>query len=148
MKRKKLILIISILLSFIALTLYLTHLPGNDKIQLKKKLISIKLKEKGFHGGYILISEKRHKWYNNILSNSSDNSFHLKGMAVDFWLMDLNKDGGWNKKDIDLMVNIINEVEKEHPELAGGTGTYLNSGTLASRMVHTDVRCNKKSWHY
>lgn len=146
--KKKLILTISILLLLIALTFYLTHLPGNDKIQLKKKLISIKLKEKGVNGGYIIISEKRHKWYNNILSNSRDNSFHLKGMAVDFWLMDLNNDGNWNKKDVDLMINIINEVEKEHPELAGGTGTYLNSRALTSRMVHTDVRGIKKSWNY
>lgn len=147
MKIKVLILLCSILLLFI-FTLYITHFPGSDNINKKKELIAAKLQEHGIKGGFILISEKRHKWYNNILPHSIDNSCHLKGMAVDFWVMDLNKDGSWDKTDIDLMVDFIFEVEMENPGLIGGTGTYLNSGFLASRMVHTDVSGFKKVWQH
>lgn len=146
MKRKTLLWTISIFISILALAFYLTHLPSNDNIHEKKKLISLKLKEKGFNGGFVIISEKRHRWYNKILSNSIDKSSHLRGMAMDFWIMDLNDDGKWNRKDIDLMVITINEIEKEHPELAGWTGTYHDKGALSSRMVHTDVSGIKNRW--
>ncbi|MFC2107819.1 hypothetical protein ACFLRY_05750 [Bacteroidota bacterium] len=139
MKWKRLIIATSVLLVLTTLVLYITRLPGGEKITKKKHLIATKLEEKGYHGGYIIISEKRHKWYNSLLTNSVDRSYHMKGMAVDFWLMDLNDDGKWDKKDIELMVKIIGEVEKDNPELKGWTGTYLSKGALSSRMVHTDV---------
>jgi hypothetical protein len=139
MRRKSLILFISFILLLLAAVLYFTRLPGGEKIRLKRDLISAKFEEKGFRGGYIIISEKRHKWYNKLLANSIDKSSHLKGMAMDFWVMDLNDDGKWDKQDIDFMVAVIGQVEDEHPELAGWIGTYPDKGLLASRMVHTDV---------
>ncbi|HOX77008.1 MAG TPA: hypothetical protein PLW31_03125 [Bacteroidales bacterium] len=144
----KVLIILSVILLLLTFMLYFTHLPGSEPLGKKKGLVAAKLKEKGISGGYIVISEKRHKWYNSILPNAVDQSFHLKGMAVDFWVMDLNKDGRWDEKDIDLMLSIIFEAEKENPGLTGGTGTYLNSGFLASRMVHTDVSGVQKIWQH
>ncbi|MBU2652268.1 MAG: hypothetical protein KKA81_15165 [Bacteroidetes bacterium] len=119
---------------------YLTHIPGGEKIMQKKQLIAKMLQDKYHTSAYLIISEKRPHWYNDLLPNAVDDSYHLKGMAVDFWVMDLNGDNSWDVQDINLMVKTIKEVEEEHPELAGGTYTYLNKSRLTSRMVHTDVR--------
>lgn len=137
---KKLLISLIVILLILAVAVYFVNFQkGNEKIQRKKELIALKLIENGYDG-YIRISEKRYKWFNDLLSNSISNSHHLKGMAVDFWVMDLNGDGNWDKTDVELMVKTIKEVEKENPEVAGWTATYFNSGKLARRMVHTGVQ--------
>jgi hypothetical protein len=143
MRSRALLFTLVLIFAIIAFAFYLIRLPGNDKIRQKNELIYRKLKEKGYQGGYFIISEKRHCWYNKLLPNSIAMSSHLKGLAMDYWLTDLNDDRRWNRKDIDLMVTVIHELEKEHPELAGRTVTYLNKGALTSRMVHTDVNMIK-----
>lgn len=118
---------------------YLTRLPVDSRVILKKHLIDARIKEKGYKTAYFIISQKRHRWYNNLLQNSIGRSNHLKGLAMDLWVMDLNGDGKWDRQDIDLMAETIKELDIEHPELSGWIGTYLDKGRLASRMVHFDV---------
>lgn len=137
---KKLLISIVAVLLIMAVTIYFGNFQkGTKNLQKKKELIALKLTHKGY-SGYIIISEKRIKWFNDLLANSISNSFHLKGKAVDYWIMDLNNDGNWDKQDVDLMVKTIKEVEAENPEISGWTATYFNSGKLTKRMVHTGVK--------
>lgn len=136
----KIIIRTLLIIAFLAAILfYLTRLPGDKRVMQKKRLIETRLAQKGYKGGFIIISQKRHQWYNSLLTNSIDRSNHLKGLAMDLWVMDLDGNGKWERNDIDLMVETINEIDREHPELAGWINTYTDKGFMASRMVHFDI---------
>ncbi|MGB0932220.1 MAG: hypothetical protein ACPGVB_15660, partial [Chitinophagales bacterium] len=63
----------------------------------------------------------------------------------DILVLDVNKDGESNDKDVDIVVDILNEkiVKNE-----GGIGTYKKEGSFFSRqMVHFDCRGYWARWH-
>ena len=147
---KKILLIVSAICILI-ITVYsqVFQKTKNTTLMQKKELIKQELIKQGYsYNSVIIISEKRSKFYNSILSNSAKHSPHLKGHAVDYWVMDLNNDGTWDNKDIYLMQKIILKVEKNNPSIVGGTGLYLNRGFLSSRMVHTDIRGYSYQYYY
>ena len=66
----------------------------------------------------------------------------------DYWVMDLNQDGKWSNEDVYLLKKIILKVENNNKDVTGGLGLYFKSGSLASRMVHTDVRGYATEWFH
>ena len=118
-----------------------TVLPPSDrKTRVKLELIEDELSKNGYHPSWIVISEKRSKFYNSLLNNSVKNSYHLQGKAIDILVFDINRDGSFNKVDIDLFRKAVKEVEKEHPGLKGGMGTYTNRKFPTNKMIHVDTR--------
>lgn len=60
-------------------------------------------------------------------------------------LDDLNHDGRVNSKDVRIMVDAINAVERDYPELVGGLGLY-RATRAHGLFVHVDVRGTRARW--
>lgn len=122
-------------------------LGSDQKVMYKLSLIEKDLIEKNYKPSWVIISQKRYKTFNSILRKSVDGSHHLKGIAVDIYVFDINGDGEYNASDITILENSVNDVEKIHPELIGGLGDYYflkNNGYLTKHMIHIDTRGTKR----
>ena len=123
--------------------MYLGGLIGADKeITRKLELIKLELNSKGYKTNWIIISQKRLSFINDLLTNSSKDSWHLKGKAIDVYVFDINGDNLFNKEDISIIEQANNVVEKEHPELIGGLGDYSldKNDYFTKHMIHFDTR--------
>jgi uncharacterized protein YcbK (DUF882 family) len=124
-------------------------LPSSDrKTSIKLELIKNELKKNGYYPSWIIISKKRSVLYNSMLSNSSKDSYHLKGKAIDIFVFDINNDGVFNTEDIVLIREANKEVEKLHPGLVGGVVTYTTKEWPTNKMVHIDTRGYSKYYNY
>jgi hypothetical protein len=82
------------------------------------------------------------------------NSAHIFGGAADIIvdanndgrLDDLNHDGQSNRKDAKLLYAWAEELEAQHPEMAGGIGWYSRTRSRGA-FVHVDVRGKRARWH-
>ncbi|HTW92804.1 MAG TPA: peptidase M15A [bacterium] len=82
------------------------------------------------------------------------NSAHIYGGAADIIidadndgrLDDLNHDGNSNRKDAKLLASWAEELEQQHPELAGGIGWYSRT-RWRGPFIHVDVRGKTARWH-
>lgn len=82
--------------------------------------------------------------HNAVVSRAARDSRHQYGEAVDV-AIDADRDGRFTLKDLRLVVRAVEEVEAEHPELAGGLGLYT-SRRFSSPYVHIDVRGDAVRW--
>ena len=91
--------------------------------------------------------------YNRRVRRAAKDSRHQYGDAADVFvdsngdgrMDDLNRDGRVNVRDTRVLLDAVERVEREHPELIGGAGTY--SATRAhGPFVHVDVRGTKARW--
>jgi hypothetical protein len=140
MFRKRTVLV-SVLAMFALSVLYRVFInpPANPEVRTKLALIDRKLEEKGYRRWYFVSSGRRSAWYNDLLG-TVNNSYHLKGKAVDIIVLDIDADWIFNGSDISILEGVNSEVEKEHPELVGAFGTYRKEGGIYSNMVHLDTR--------
>lgn len=104
------------------------------------------LKSDGYQADVFVISGKRAGWHNQLLTyfGAASKSQHLKGNAIDIIVLDVNNDGVYDNKDIDIVT--------AHLELLignkGGIGTYKSESFLWNRqMVHFDCRGNRARWN-
>jgi hypothetical protein len=80
-------------------------------------------------------------------------SRHTYGDAADVWvdsdgsgkMDDLNGDGRIDIDDAALIQRAVERVERRHPELVGGSGTYTGLGDLGP-FIHVDVRGHHARW--
>lgn len=80
-------------------------------------------------------------------------SRHMYGDAVDFFvdndgdfrMDDLNGDGRVTVADARIMAEAADRVEKKHPSLIGGIGTYAPTGAHAG-FIHVDTRGYRARW--
>jgi hypothetical protein len=80
--------------------------------------------------------------YNRAQSRARE-SRHQYGDAVDFSI-DADGDGRVNSRDIRLITQAVDSVEKYHPDLVGGMGVY--GGIGRGPYVHIDARGTKVRW--
>ena len=138
--------IVGFFLSFCILGYFLMYLGGligaDKEITRKLELIKLELNSKGYKTNWIIISQKRLSFINDLLTNSSKDSWHLKGKAIDVYVFDINGDNLFNKEDISIIEQANNVVEKEHPELIGGLGDYSldKNDYFTKHMIHFDTR--------
>ena len=96
------------------------------------------LKSKGYDpNGFSITSGHRHPRRNEKV-RAAKLSRHMKGQAVDIFIMDIDKDGKYTAKDKQIVLDI---AEKEVIGNKGGIGRY--PGT---RAVHIDVRGTRARW--
>ena len=83
----------------------------------------------------------------------AQNSRHQYGDAADVYvdndgsgsMDDLNGDGKVNTRDAQFLARVVDEIEKEHPDLIGGVGVYPATSAHGP-FVHVDVRGVKARW--
>jgi len=86
-------------------------------------------------------------------SGASADSRHQYGDAADVIvdtdgngrMDDLNRDGRLTSRDLALFVEVVERVEKRHPELVGGLGIYRATRTT-SGYLHIDSRGQRVRW--
>lgn len=105
------------------------------------------LRSKGYSPKLLVISTKRFKFHNDILvkiSGAASKSRHLVGDAIDFIVLDVNRDGKCNGQDVDIVYQILDrQIIKDQ----GGIGTYKTESSFFNRqMVHIDCRGYKARW--
>jgi hypothetical protein len=121
---------------------------ANPEVHRKLALLRSELEKENYKPSWVIISQKRSKFYNMILPNSAKKSVHLEGLAIDIYVFDVDGDGVFNKVDIAIMEKANNRIEKKHPELIGAFGDYTQPkhGYLTRHMIHLDIR--GKRWRY
>lgn len=115
-----------------------TYLAG-----LKKELI-----KKGYSPSYYIFSTKRFGLQNDFLAKfggAAKKSQNLTGNAIDIIVLDINKDGERDEKDVNIVYGIL---DKKIIGNKGGIGTYKNQkGFFNRQMVHLDARGKRARWH-
>ena len=86
----------------------------------------------------------RTPFHNARVPGSARDSRHQSGEAIDV-AIDADRDGRFTRKDLKLVIKALEEVERTHPELAGGIGTYT-SRRFSSPYLHMDVRGDHVRW--
>jgi len=110
----------------------------NKNISEKVKLVRKHLENDGYNVRWFMISGSRSHVTNSILRNSSKNSHHLRGNAIDVFVIDIDGDNKFTLKDLEIVKKYNRIVESKYPHLRGGLGTYT-SRPLAKRMIHFDT---------
>ena len=82
--------------------------------------------------------------YNRSVRRAASDSRHQYGDAADVKI-DANGDGRFTLIDSKLVEQAVEEVEREHPELAGGMGLYT-SRRYNTPYVHIDARGRRARW--
>lgn len=124
-------------------------LGADPRVLYKIDLIEKDLINKKYNPTWVIISQKRSRILNSILSNSVDGSHHLKGLAVDIYVFDINGDGTFDKADIAILQKSNSVIEGKYPELAGSFGDYFlkSNGYLTRHMIHLDIGGKKVRFH-
>jgi uncharacterized protein YcbK (DUF882 family) len=60
-------------------------------------------------------------------------------------LDDLNRDGRVNSKDMRILAEAVESVERQYPELVGGLGLY-RANSARGPFIHVDVRGQRARW--
>lgn len=142
-----------IILSLIILSVLIFFLYCNNLSLANKQTVTYynnlkkALKQKGYRPWLLVISTRRIPFHNNIqvnLSGAASKSRHLSGEAIDFLVLDVNRDGKATTVDVDIVVKIL---EEEIMKGKGGIGTYKQESSFINRqMVHIDCREGKGRW--
>ncbi len=101
-----------------------------------------------------VISGYRTPYYNKRIGNVA-NSRHIYGDAMDFFIDvdgdgrmdDLNGDGQHNRKDVDILYEIVEEFKSrpENTSLVGGVGRYYKASHHGG-FIHIDTRGYRARW--
>jgi uncharacterized protein YcbK (DUF882 family) len=103
-----------------------------------------------------VLSGFRTPQYNQDLGDESGrarDSRHQFGDAADIFIDsnhdgrmdDLNRDGRVNMRDVRVVLAAVERVEKQYPDLLGGTGIYHSTGSHGP-FAHIDVRGSRARW--
>lgn len=103
-----------------------------------------------------VLSGFRTPQYNQELGDGSGrarDSRHQFGDAADVFIDsdhngrmdDLNRDGRVNMKDVRVILAAVERVERQYPDLVGGTGIYHSTGAHGP-FAHIDVRGSRARW--
>jgi len=104
------------------------------------------LTKQGYKPSLIVISGKRAKWHNQLLTyfGAASKSQHLKGNAIDILVLDVINDGAKNIADVIIVKKILENLIKSN----GGLGTYQEEEWFWNRqMIHLDCRGYKARWN-
>ncbi len=122
----------------------------------KLELVLVELQRRGVDAQrFRVMSGFRSPQYNQrgVGRGRARDSRHQYGDAADIMvdnnrdnrLDDLNRDGKVNSKDIRVMAEAVESVERQYPELVGGLGIY-RATRARGPFIHVDVRGTRARW--
>jgi len=82
--------------------------------------------------------------HNRRVTGAAKDSRHQYGDAADV-VVDANGNGRFDRTDYRLVVAAVEQVERVHPDLAGGLGIYT-SRRYSKPYVHIDTRGRRSRW--
>ncbi|MBN2468369.1 MAG: hypothetical protein JXD19_09495, partial [Deltaproteobacteria bacterium] len=135
---------------------YPKYVVLQERLLVKLELILERMNARGFSSTtFHVMSGYRTPYYNKLIGNGRY-SRHLWGGAADIFIDenpqdemmdDLNHDGAIDRRDADVLADIIEELfqEPEYESLKGGLGRYKKKGTRGP-FVHVDVRGSRTRW--
>ena len=123
------------------LLMWFFGLLGSDR-RLHDKIADMRaeLEGRGHRPTWFIISQKRSRLYNAVLSNSVKKSKHLHGLAIDLFIVDVDGNGRYDRRDFDLIREASVRCERRLPGYRGSVYHYLDCGSWLSRhMVHVEL---------
>ena len=123
----------------------------------KLELVIADLEDHGIPARNVhVLSGFRTPQYNLELGDESGrarDSRHQFGDAADIFIDsnhdgrmdDLNRDGRVNMRDVRVILAAVERVERQYPDLIGGTGIYHSTGSHGP-FAHIDVRGSRARW--
>jgi hypothetical protein len=123
----------------------------------KLELVIAKLDARGHHVKHLsIMSGFRTPQYNETGGETGGRagmSRHMYGDAADVFvdndgdgrMDDLNHDGRVNYRDARVILDAVEAVEREHPDLVGGVGVYRATRSHGP-FAHVDVRGHRARW--
>jgi uncharacterized protein YcbK (DUF882 family) len=133
------------------------YLVLNEDLVDKLELVIAQLQRDGVEVRHMVVmSGFRTPWYNRHggqVAGRAELSRHMYGDAADVFIdntgrgrmSDLNHDGRVDSRDSRVILKAVEEVEREHPELAGGVGVYRATRSHGP-FAHIDVRGWRARW--
>lgn len=122
----------------------------------KLELVMVELQRRGIDAQRMrVMSGFRSPQYNQrgVGRGRARDSRHQYGDAADIMvdnngdnrLDDLNRDGRVNSKDMRILAEAVESVERQYPELVGGLGLY-RANSARGPFIHVDVRGQRARW--
>lgn len=122
----------------------------------KLELVMVELQRRGVDAKRMrVMSGFRSPQYNQkgVGRGRARDSRHQFGDAADIMvdnnadnrLDDLNRDGRVNSKDMRILAEAVESVERQYPELVGGLGLY-RANSARGPFIHVDVRGQRARW--
>jgi len=122
----------------------------------KLELVMVELQRRGIDAQRMrVMSGFRSPQYNlrGVGRGRALDSRHQYGDAADIMvdnngdnrLDDLNRDGRVNSKDMRILAEAVESVERQYPELVGGLGLY-RANSARGPFIHVDVRGQRARW--
>lgn len=122
----------------------------------KLELVMVELQRRGIDAQRMrVMSGFRSPQYNQrgVGRGRAKDSRHQYGDAADIMvdnngdnrLDDLNRDGRVNSKDMRILAEAVESVERQYPELVGGLGLY-RANSARGPFIHVDVRGQRARW--
>lgn len=122
----------------------------------KLELVLVELQRRGIDAQRLtVVSGFRTPQYNQraVGRGRAKDSRHQYGDAADVVVDnnrdgrfdDLNHDGRINSKDMKILAEAVESVERQYPELIGGLGLY-RATRARQPFIHVDVRGNRARW--
>ncbi len=111
---------------------------SSERVHGRVEAIRTQLEQQGHSPQWFIISQRRYSFYNMILRNAVKKSNHLKGEAIDLYIIDINGDGVYDIHDFELINAASKKVGRSSPRLKGEVFDYLRRGFFSRRMVHVE----------
>ncbi|MDP1892047.1 MAG: DUF882 domain-containing protein [Gemmatimonadaceae bacterium] len=122
----------------------------------KLELVLVELQRRGIDAQRLRVTSGfRSPQYNQrgVTRGRAKDSRHQYGDAADIMvdnnadnrLDDLNRDGRVNSKDMRILAEAVESVERQYPELIGGLGLY-RANSARGPFIHVDVRGQRARW--
>lgn len=136
---------ISILVAILLISGYywVSYSKLSPVVQLKEKALNTALRSQGYKPRYFLLSGYRPPWLNRLMPLAAKNSDHQRGKAIDLLVIDIDGNGQFNDRDLDILSRTVNRMDKTNPGQRGGVGLYRKP---FSRMFHFDVSGRHRHW--
>ena len=112
---------------------------ASETVHQKVDALKVELVKMGYEPQWFIICEKRNKFYNSWLPKAKTNSKHLKGMAIDLFVIDINGDNTYDEKDYEIISQADKIIQKQESKFKGKLIKYFGEGYFTSRMLHIQL---------
>ncbi len=124
---------------------WISYSKLSPDVRRKEKALNTALRRQGYKPRYFLLSGYRPRWLNQLMPLAAKNSDHQRGKAIDLFVIDIDGNGKFEDRDLTILSETVDLMDKRNPGQKGGVGLYQHS---FSRMFHFDVSGRHRHWKW